>query len=112
MVSKSSSCKAFRKSSTVRMLSVVVWASSVMVASLGDRGRQAPIWPCGRVRRMRVAVVAGPDPGHSFPAIALCQRFCQSADTPTLFTGPEWLEAARAAGIDAVELDGLAATDD
>ncbi|WP_233369199.1 hypothetical protein, partial [Mycobacterium tuberculosis] len=23
---------------------------------------------------MRVAVVAGPDPGHSFPAIALCQR--------------------------------------
>ncbi|CML15096.1 transferase [Mycobacterium tuberculosis] len=60
---------------------------------------------------MRVAVVAGPDPGHSFPAIALCQRFRAAADTPTLFTGVEWLEAARAAGIDAVELDGLAATD-
>ena len=27
---------------------------------------------------MRVAVVAGPDPGHSFPAIALCQRFVDS----------------------------------
>lgn len=60
---------------------------------------------------MRVAVVAGPDPGHSFPAIALCQRFRAAADTPTLFTGVEWLEAARATGIDAVELDGLAATD-
>lgn len=56
---------------------------------------------------MRVAVVAGPDPGHSFPAIALCQRFRAAADTPTLFTGVEWLEAARAAGIDAVELDAL-----
>ncbi|MCV7078813.1 glycosyltransferase [Mycobacterium szulgai] len=60
---------------------------------------------------MRVAVVAGPDPGHSFPAIALCQRFCAAGDTPTLLTGVEWLEAARAAGVDAVELDGLVATD-
>lgn len=60
---------------------------------------------------MRVAVVAGPDPGHSFPAIALCQRLQAAGDTPTLFTGVEWLEIAHAAGIDAVELDGLAATD-
>jgi UDP:flavonoid glycosyltransferase YjiC (YdhE family) len=61
---------------------------------------------------MRVAVVAGPDPGHSFPAIALCQRFSDVGDEPTLFTGVEWLDAARLAGIDAVELDGLAAIDD
>lgn len=61
---------------------------------------------------MRVAVVAGPDPGHSFPAIALCQRFAQAGDEPTIFTGAEWLDAARGAGIDAAELDGLAATDD
>src|ERR1700744_2418249 len=61
---------------------------------------------------MRVAVVAGPDPGHSFPAIALCQRFAGAGDKPTLFTGAEWLDAARGAGIDAVELDGLIATDD
>ena len=61
---------------------------------------------------MRVAVVAGPDPGHSFPAIALCQRFAGAGDKPTLFTGAEWLDAARGAGIDAVELDGLTATDD
>jgi UDP:flavonoid glycosyltransferase YjiC (YdhE family) len=61
---------------------------------------------------MRVAVVAGPDPGHSFPAIALCQRFRDAGDSPTLFTGEEWVTAARDAGIDAVELDGLAATDE
>jgi UDP:flavonoid glycosyltransferase YjiC (YdhE family) len=61
---------------------------------------------------MRVAVVAGPDPGHSFPAIALCQRFGEAGDEPTLFTGVEWLDAARAAGVAAVELEGLAAIDD
>jgi UDP:flavonoid glycosyltransferase YjiC (YdhE family) len=61
---------------------------------------------------MRVAVVAGPDPGHSFPAIALCQRFAAAGDAPTLFTGDEWVGAARAAGIDSVALDGLAALDD
>jgi UDP:flavonoid glycosyltransferase YjiC (YdhE family) len=61
---------------------------------------------------MRVAVVAGPDPGHSFPAIALCQRFRDAGDAPTLFTGEEWLDTARAAGIDAAPLDGLVATDE
>jgi len=61
---------------------------------------------------MRVAVVAGPDPGHSFPAIALCRRFAEAGDEPTLFTGAEWLDTAHAAGLDAAVLDGLAATDD
>ena len=61
---------------------------------------------------MRVAVVAGPDPGHSFPAIALCQRFCEAGDTPTLFTGAEWIEAAHGVGVDAIALDGLVALDD
>lgn len=61
---------------------------------------------------MRVAVVAGPDPGHSFPAIALCQRFAAAGDEPTLFTGDEWVDTARAAGVHAAPLDGLAATDD
>jgi UDP:flavonoid glycosyltransferase YjiC (YdhE family) len=64
---------------------------------------------------VRVAVVAGPDPGHAFPAIALCLRFLAAGDTPTLLTGTEWLDTARAAGVDAVELDGLdptAADDD
>jgi UDP:flavonoid glycosyltransferase YjiC (YdhE family) len=64
---------------------------------------------------VRVVVVAGPDPGHAFPAIALCRRFLAAGDTPTLLTGTEWLETARRAGVDAVELDGLdptAADDD
>jgi UDP:flavonoid glycosyltransferase YjiC (YdhE family) len=61
---------------------------------------------------MRVAVVAGPDPGHSFPAIALCRRFLAAGDIPTLLTGTEWLDTGGAAGVDAVELAGLDPTDD
>jgi UDP:flavonoid glycosyltransferase YjiC (YdhE family) len=61
---------------------------------------------------VRVAVVAGPDHGHSFPAIALCQRFRDAGDEPTLFTGAEWIQAAGDAGIQALALDGLAATDE
>lgn len=56
---------------------------------------------------MRVAVVAGPDPGHAFPAIALCLRLAAAGDDPVLLTGTEWLETARAAGIDYAELAGL-----
>lgn len=56
---------------------------------------------------MRVAMVAGPDPGHAFPAIALCLRFLAAGDEPTLLTGAEWLATARTAGIEAVLLDGL-----
>jgi UDP:flavonoid glycosyltransferase YjiC (YdhE family) len=56
---------------------------------------------------MRVAVVAGPDPGHAFPAIALCLKFVAAGDEPTLLTGARWLDAARAVGIHAVLLDGL-----
>jgi len=64
---------------------------------------------------VRVAVVAGPDPGHALPALALCRRFVAAGDTPTLLTGIRWLDTARQAGVDAVELAGLdptAADDD
>jgi UDP:flavonoid glycosyltransferase YjiC (YdhE family) len=64
---------------------------------------------------VRVAVVAGPDPGHALPAIALCLRFLAAGDAPTLLTGTRWLDTARQAGVDAIELDGLdptAADDD
>ncbi len=61
---------------------------------------------------MRVAVVAGPDPGHAFPALALCLRFAAAGDDPVLLTGTEWLDTARAAGIEAVELVGLDPTDE
>ena len=56
---------------------------------------------------MRVAVVAGPDPGHAFPALALCVKFRAAGDDATLLTGTEWLDAARTAGVNAVELLGL-----
>ncbi|MFZ0835778.1 MAG: glycosyl transferase, partial [Mycobacterium sp.] len=56
---------------------------------------------------MRVAVVAGPDPGHSFPAIALCLKFLAAGDEPILLTGVQWLDTARAAGVEAIELLGL-----
>jgi UDP:flavonoid glycosyltransferase YjiC (YdhE family) len=59
---------------------------------------------------MRVAVVAGPDPGHAFPAIALCLKFHAAGHEPTLLTGVEWLDTARAAGVDAAELLGLDVT--
>ena len=64
---------------------------------------------------MRVAVVAGPEAGHAFPAIALSLRFLAAGHDPVLLTGREWLDTARAAGVEAVELLGLdpeAADDD
>jgi UDP:flavonoid glycosyltransferase YjiC (YdhE family) len=56
---------------------------------------------------MRVAVVAGPDPGHAFPAIALCSKFAAAGDDVTLLTGAKWLDIAADAGLDAILLDGL-----
>lgn len=56
---------------------------------------------------MRVAVVAGPDPGHAFPAIALCLKFAAAGDDPVLLTGTRWLDQARAVGVESIELLGL-----
>ena len=56
---------------------------------------------------MRVALVAGPEPGHVFPAIALCLRLAAAGDDPVLLTGTGWLDTARSAGVEAVELRGL-----
>jgi UDP:flavonoid glycosyltransferase YjiC (YdhE family) len=56
---------------------------------------------------MRVVVVAGPEAGHAFPAIALCLRLVAAGDDPVLLTGQQWLDTAREAGIEAVELVGL-----
>ena len=56
---------------------------------------------------MRVVVVAGPEAGHAFPAIALCLRLLAAGDDPVLLTGTARLETARAAGVQAVELLGL-----
>ena len=56
---------------------------------------------------MRVALVAGPEAGHAFPAIALCLRLAAAGDEPVLLTGTGWLDTARRADVDAVELLGL-----
>lgn len=56
---------------------------------------------------MRVVVVAGPEAGHAFPALALCLRLRQAGEEPVLMTGVQWLDTARSAGIEAVELLGL-----
>ncbi|WP_078315727.1 nucleotide disphospho-sugar-binding domain-containing protein [Mycobacterium sp. D16Q16] len=56
---------------------------------------------------MRVAVVAGPDPGHAFPAIALSLKFAAAGHDPVLLTGTRWLDQARSAGVESVELLGL-----
>ncbi|MFD9701083.1 glycosyltransferase [Lentzea sp. NPDC059081] len=60
---------------------------------------------------MRVAVVSGGDPGHVVPAIALCLRLLASGEEPVLLTGERWVGAARAEGISASRVDGLALAD-
>ena len=56
---------------------------------------------------MRVAVVAGPDAGHVFPAVALCLRFAAAGDEPVLLTSDGWRDAALAAGVEAPPQDWL-----
>ncbi|GGC60176.1 glycosyl transferase [Hoyosella rhizosphaerae] len=56
---------------------------------------------------MRFAVVAGPDPGHVFPAMALCRKIQLAGDDAILYTGRRWLDHAASFGLDARELLGL-----
>src|SRR5262245_66365011 len=67
-------------------------------------------WDGGRVG-LRVAVVAGPDPGHAFPGVALCVRLVAAGHAPVLFTGARWLDRVRAEGVEALELPGVVAAD-
>ena len=60
-----------------------------------------------RVAPMRVALVAGPEAGHVFPAIALSLRLRAAGDHPVVLTGAERLDTVRAAGVEVVELAGL-----
>ncbi|MEU0881421.1 nucleotide disphospho-sugar-binding domain-containing protein [Lentzea sp. NPDC005914] len=60
---------------------------------------------------MRVVVVSGGDPGHVVPAIALCLRFLEAGDTPSLLTGDRWVEAAARSGITASRVTGLSLAD-
>lgn len=60
---------------------------------------------------MRVAIVAGSDAGHAFPAFALAERFIAAGDEPTVYTGLRWSAAARRRGIEIAELPELVAVD-
>jgi UDP:flavonoid glycosyltransferase YjiC (YdhE family) len=51
-------------------------------------------------RPLRVAVVAGPDPGHAFPAAALTLRLARAGHTARLYTGDRFARQYAAAGID------------
>ncbi|MHB8340093.1 MAG: glycosyltransferase [Mycobacteriales bacterium] len=59
---------------------------------------------------MRVAVVAGPDPGHAFPAIALAGALTRAGHEAAVVTGGGWLPAVRRAGLVGAELPLLAPT--
>lgn len=62
----------------------------------------------------RVAIVAGPDPGHAFPAFALAEKLAAQGMSYTVWTGPRWRDLAASRGLDVAELPGLhaEATDD
>lgn len=57
---------------------------------------------------MRIVLVAGPDPGHAFPAVALCLRLQAAGEQAVLFTSPRWREAVEAAGVQWERLPALA----
>lgn len=53
---------------------------------------------------LRVAVVAGPDPGHAFPAAALALRLTAAGHGARLYSGTRFAAPLRAAGVDLAEL--------
>lgn len=57
---------------------------------------------------MRVAVVAGPDPGHAFPAIALALALRDRGADVLVATGSRWHDALRSAGLDVSDIPLLA----
>ncbi|MFT4199338.1 MAG: glycosyl transferase, partial [Gordonia sp. (in: high G+C Gram-positive bacteria)] len=59
---------------------------------------------------MRVALVAGDEAGHAFPAFALAQRLAAAGHSATVFTGARWSDAD-VVGARVADLPGLAAVD-
>ncbi|MYR05842.1 glycosyl transferase [Gordonia sp. SID5947] len=56
----------------------------------------------------RVAIVAGPDAGHAFPAFALAERLDADGVETIVYTGLRWRAAAAGRGVEVAELPGLA----
>lgn len=55
-----------------------------------------------------IALVAGPDPGHAFPAIAAARVLNRAGLRTVVYTGVRWREAAARSGVEVLELPGLA----
>jgi UDP:flavonoid glycosyltransferase YjiC (YdhE family) len=53
---------------------------------------------------MRIAVITGPAPGHSFPAAALAVALRRRRHEVCVMSGPEWSTALRRDGVEPVEL--------
>ena len=60
-------------------------------------------------RRRTIAVVAGPDPGHAFPAFALAVALRDADYEVVVCSGARWGDAVRAEGVQFVALPPLAA---
>ncbi|MFW0784772.1 nucleotide disphospho-sugar-binding domain-containing protein [Gordonia sp. CPCC 206044] len=58
-----------------------------------------------------VAIVAGPDAGHAFPAFALAERLVGEGIGTIVYTGAQWCGPAGERGLDVRELPGLALVD-
>lgn len=58
---------------------------------------------------MTIAIVAGSDAGHAFPAFALATALAQSGDKPIVYTGTQWAQMNGRNGLDVRPLPGLAA---
>lgn len=56
-----------------------------------------------------VAVVAGPDPGHAFPAVALAVALRDAGHRVVMATGERWAEPVRRTGLEFVALPLLGA---
>ena len=58
---------------------------------------------------MRVALVTGPDPGHTLPIVGLAARLRRAGHHPMVVTGARWAPLLAGAGLEFAELPLLAA---
>lgn len=56
-----------------------------------------------------MAIVAGSDAGHAFPALGLATALREAGDTVIVYTGARWVSIGRERGLDVRPLPGLAA---
>jgi UDP:flavonoid glycosyltransferase YjiC (YdhE family) len=58
---------------------------------------------------VRIAVVAGPDPGHAFPAVSLCLALRRAGHAVAFVSGSQWADAAAREGLGFVAIGDLTA---